>query len=205
MRILVDTNFLIYMIDRREGGSLVDQDRHAKLHDLVEQVEAARGAILLPTPVLGEYLLNARNAGSEILAGLQRHRRIRITGFDEVAAHEAALLHRAAWDEGGHKRAPMPEDDDYQRIKVDWQVVAIAKVHQARVVTNDRRLAALARTASLRVDVIDEMPLPASAQQLQLAAVEPAPRLWLRKLPKSVPRATPGDEVSGQGRTDTPA
>jgi predicted nucleic acid-binding protein len=175
MRILVDSNFLIYLLDRRSGGNQLDKDRRAKLHDLLGQVEENKGSVLIPSPVLAEYLLNAGSAAQDIAAGLRGHRRIRIAPFDEVAAQEAAIMHRAAWDAGGHKRAPLPKDADWQRIKVDWQVVAIAKVHRARIVTNDRPLCTLAHAAGVQADWLDAMPLPPGAIQMLLEGVEHAP------------------------------
>lgn len=175
MRILVDANFLIYLLDRRTGGTQVDKDRRAKLHDLLKQVEETKGRIFIPTPVLAEYLLNADAAAQAIAAGLRGHRRVHIVPFDEVAAQEAAIIHRAAWDAGGHKKAPLPKDDDWQRIKVDWQVVAIAKVHRARIITNDGRLCTLAEAAGVQANRLDGMPLPPSALQMPLEGVENAP------------------------------
>lgn len=175
MRILVDANFLIYLLDRRQGGTIIDQDRRTKLHDLLAQVDKTRGSILIPTPVLAEYLTNARAAGPAITAGLQRHRRIRIVPFDEVAGQEAALLHRAAWDAGGHKRAPLPKEADWQQIKVDWQVVAIAKVHAARIITNDGQLSRLAEASGVQVDLLDAMPLPPGSRQMVIEGVEDVP------------------------------
>lgn len=176
MRVLVDANFLIHLIDHREGGTKPNQLRHQKLSWLLKSIVSKRGKIVIPTPALSEYLVNARAASEAILQTLTKNRNIVIAGFDHKAAHTCAELHRIARVAGGHKRAPLPETADWQKIKVDWQIVAIGKVNAcSQVITNDGGVLTLAATAGLPTQRIDDIELPASERQMALPAVPKAP------------------------------
>src|SRR4051812_43216808 len=113
MRVLVDANFLIHLIDHGDSATQANKERHEKLKGVVNDVVAKRGLIVVPTPVLTEYLLNAGEAGSQIVARLLANKWVIVASFDEKAAHTCAGLHRSAKAAGGHKRAPMPQDADW--------------------------------------------------------------------------------------------
>lgn len=176
MRVLVDANFLIYLIDNREGGTKPSQLRHQKLSWLLKSIVSKRGKIVIPTPALSEYLVNAGAASEAILQALTRNRNVVIAGFDQKAAHACAELHRVARLTGGHKRAPLPETADWQKIKVDWQIVAIGKVNGcSQVITNDRDVLTLAAAAGLPIQRIDDIELPPSERQMALPDIPKAP------------------------------
>ncbi|WP_293997821.1 hypothetical protein [Sphaerotilus sp.] len=176
MRVLVDANFLIHLIDHREGGTKQNQLRHQKLSWLLSSIVSRRGKIVVPTPALSEYLVNAGAASEGIIQTLTKNRNIVIASFDQRAAHTCAELHRIARLTGGHKRAPLPETADWQKIKVDWQIVAIGKVNGcSQVITNDRDVLTLATTASLPIQRIDDIELPASERQMDLPDIPKAP------------------------------
>lgn len=175
MRVLVDANFLIHLIDHRAGGQQADQDRHQKLSWLLKSIVSKRGKIIIPTPALSEYLVNAGAASEPILNALLKNRNVVIAGFDEKAAYTCAELHRVARLTGGHKRAPLPVTADWQKIKVDWQIVAIGKVNGcSQVVTNDGDVLTLAGAAGLPTQRIDEIELPASELQMALPSIPKA-------------------------------
>lgn len=176
MRVLVDANFLIHLIDHRAGGTKENQLRHQKLSWLLKSIVSKRGKIIIPTPALSEYLVNAGAASEAILQALTKNRNVIIAGFDQKAAHTCAELHRVAWTAGGHKKAPLPKNADWQKIKVDWQIVAIGKVNGcSQVITNDRDVLALSVAAGLPTQRIDDIELPASERQMSLPAIPKAP------------------------------
>jgi hypothetical protein len=85
--------------------------------------------------VLGEFLAYARNDGPTYLAELTTSDVFDIQPFDERAAIESAALFIKAKDAGNKKAGAK---GDWQTIKVDWQIVAIAKVNRADIVySND--------------------------------------------------------------------
>lgn len=179
MRTLVDANFLVYLIDKQGSQSDLDQTRIAKLQGVLERASTSAGGIVIPTPALGEYLINAKEAGERILARLLSNRFVQVASFDHVAAEACALLHRTARTNGGHKRAPLPPTADWQKIKVDWQILAIAKVHKCEIVTADRDLITMAPVAGVPVTRVDDLPVPESARQRVLPQVEAKPPLQL--------------------------
>lgn len=179
MRALVDANFLIYLIDKRNSEDELDQVRMAKLQGVLELVSSSGGGLVIPTPALSEYLINAKEAGELILAKLLANKFVHVASFDHVAATECALIHRRAREDGGHKRAPLSQTADWQKIKVDWQILAIAKVHKCRVITADTDIIKMAPTAGVQLTRIDDLQIPESARQRLLPQIEAKPPLQL--------------------------
>ena len=84
-----------------------------------------------------------------------------IASFDTRAAIELADINRKA---DGDKRSGT--DEPYQKIKIDRQIVAIAKVAGARTIyTNDKGLRTFAREAEIKTTGVHELPLPPEKAQ----------------------------------------
>jgi predicted nucleic acid-binding protein len=66
---------------------------------------------------------------------LKKRSSIRILPFDEVAAFEAALIHRGALNSTGKKRGAAKAP--WQQVKIDRQILAIARQNQATVIYTD--------------------------------------------------------------------
>jgi predicted nucleic acid-binding protein len=139
----------------------------ARLDGLLAEVTAARGRIVLPTPVVAEFLVRTDEATAEWLHLLNRKPSIQVAAFDLRSAVECALLDAAAIAKGDKRGG---RKDPYQQIKVDRQIVAIAKTNNASVVvTDDRGLTTTCRAAGIEVRPISELALPAEAAQRKLA------------------------------------
>lgn len=145
------------------------QDR---MSHLVEQLREQETRILIPTPVLSEFLTYA---SAEYLSVLQDSPHFEIAAFDQRAAVEAAVALRRAIRSADGKRLGLK--DDWQKIKVDRQVVAIAKVNQATAIyTTDSGLRALAADSGMQTFHVADLPLPRSSTPLLDAAeLEEAP------------------------------
>lgn len=174
MDTVIDTNALIYLLDPRADPGLRDRARA-----LLLQVQTARAQLIIPAQVVGEYLAGAGAAGQPILAALTRNRYILVTPFDHRAAVECAEMDRAAMA-SGNKRAPLARNALWQKVKVDRQVVAIAKAHGAEVVAEDSDILAIATAAKVPSRWLSSLPLPPALAQLQLyppqAGTAPAAR-----------------------------
>lgn len=172
--VLIDTNVLIHLLDRRTSGN-----RKARLDGLVADIEQGRGQLLIPAQVVAEYLVHAGNAGPALLERWLAARFIKVLAYDHVIAVENAEMERVA-HEKGDKRWPLPRDAVWQKVKVDRQIVAAAKVHKALVVAEDKQVRALGAAAGLKVKAINDLPIPESAKQLTIegvtAPVVPFPR-----------------------------
>jgi hypothetical protein len=101
---------------------------------LVNALHKTKQTILIPTPVISE-VLTVSGAGLRYLAILQKTAVFRIEPFDTRAAIELAEMnkvHLAA----GDKKAGI--DAPWQKIKIDRQIVSIARVAGAKTLyTND--------------------------------------------------------------------
>ena len=99
------------------------QDRMAYL---VEQLRESGARILIPAPVLAEFLTFA---GPDYLAVIDQSAHFEIAPFDQRAAVEAAAVQKKANASAKGKKSGLT--GKWQTIKVDRQIVAIAKVRNA--------------------------------------------------------------------------
>jgi predicted nucleic acid-binding protein len=126
---------------------------------LIEQLSRSGERIIIPTPALAEVLVLVGAAGPQYVKLLDRSARFELAAFDERAAIEnAATLAEAIAK--GDKRSGLA-DTPWQKIKVDRQVVAIAKSRNASVIySTDSDIATLARESGLPVCHLAEIAIP---------------------------------------------
>lgn len=161
MIVALDANCLITWCASK--GDNLDRSR---LEHLLMTVGAAGGKIIIPTQSLAEFLVRTDAASSEWLVGLERKRSIYVAPFDRRAAFECALMDRAALGKGDKKHG---RKDPWQRIKIDRQIVGVARANQASsIITNDEGLRSEALTVGLSVRRVSELELPVSALQIKL-------------------------------------
>ncbi|MCC7010401.1 MAG: hypothetical protein IT184_16450 [Acidobacteria bacterium] len=162
---------LTFRPDARPPKPVPDLQR--RIEHFIETLSAERSKIIVPAPVLGEFLVLAGDDGPEYLAQMADNVAFDIQPFDTRAAIEAASLMRKARD-AGNKRGGAT--GAWQKVKVDWQLVAIAKVNQVDCVySNDGDLVALCATAGLTRKGLDDLP-PPPPQQLDLPATAEPPQ-----------------------------
>ena len=112
---------------------------------LVEQFRETGSRILLPTPVLAEFLTFA---ASDYLAVINASAHFEVAPFDQRAAIEVARAIRKAKAGPGKK---LGLDAGWQKIKVDWQIAAIAKVAGADTLyTTDSDLGPIAAEFNIK-------------------------------------------------------
>lgn len=162
MIVALDANCLVAW----SSTSQKDRSDRARLEHLLDTVAATGGKIVIPTPAFAEFLVGVDEAAAAWINTLDRKRSILVAPFDRRCAFECSLLDKAALGKGD-KRGGRKEA--WQRIKIDRQVVAVARVNQATmIVTNDAGLRATATAAGLTASRIDELPLPDSSRQQSL-------------------------------------
>jgi predicted nucleic acid-binding protein len=129
------------------------QDRIAYL---VEQLRESRSRILIPTPVLAEFLTFA---SADYLEEINSSAHFQIAPFDQRAAIEAgSTMRRARLGPGGKK---LGLDASWQKVKIDWQVASIAKVGGAAIIyTTDSDLGTIAEAFALTTAHVAELELP---------------------------------------------
>jgi predicted nucleic acid-binding protein len=135
-----------------------------RLNYLEERWAADHEKIILPTPVLSEFLVLAREDGAKYLDDIHASSHFIIYPFDEKAAVELAAIHLTARSTMS-KRAKKRSDDDGTKAKMifDRQIVAIAKVNGATAIySDDKGVATFAKQNGLEVVQSWSLPLPAA-------------------------------------------
>lgn len=144
-------------------------DRKAKLEHLIADLQRKKIKIIIPTPALSEFLARAGKARDAYHTRLSTSAAFKITAFDSRAALECALLLDAALT-SGDKRA---QAKTWAKAKFDWQIVAIAKVANARTIySEDVDIGRIGQRYDLAVIKTDSLPLPDSARQTELELPE---------------------------------
>lgn len=158
------------MAAARASPRVTARDDRARLEYLLDTVSAAGGKLIVPTPAFAEFLVGVDEAAAAWINTLDRKPAIFVAPFDRRAAFECSLLDKAAIGKGDKKGG---RKDAWQRIKIDRQIVAVARVNQASlIVTNDAGLRASATIAGITALRIDELELPDSARQQSLLEQE---------------------------------
>jgi hypothetical protein len=158
---VIDANVLIAWSAETEGSLI-----KARLDRLFEEISDVGGTLIVPTPSLAEFLVRTDEATSDFLVALERRRAFRIAPFDRRAAFECSLLDKAALGQGDKKGG---RKDSWQKVKVDRQIVAIARAQNAGlIVSDDTGLCGTARIAGLTAVTVGELELPESAKQAPL-------------------------------------
>lgn len=155
----VDANFLIF--NRESTG-----DRRERIDHFLSRIDKAKGKVIIPTPAIAEYLVLADKAGLALLEALQKRASVVVASFDIAAAYEASQFDAAAL---GRRDKRDGSEEPWQRIKIDRQIVAIAKTHGAKlIVSDDSGVRDAAARAGIPSSSVDELPLPDHARQKKL-------------------------------------
>lgn len=181
-RIAVDANFLVAHVNPG-----LSADDRARIDYLLASVEKAKSKIIVPMPALAEFLVGAELAGVDVVNKMDRKAHILMAPFDRASAFECAQLDRAALGGGvvgqkgknGQKDPSAKKDgvnEHWQKIKVDRQIVAIAKAHGAQlIISADVGVRSNALRVGIQTLTIGELELPESARQAKLELVQAKP------------------------------
>ncbi len=141
-------------------------DAGTRFQYLKSQIEKSGNTILIPTPALSEVLVSVEDAAPAVIELLNRSARFKIADFDQRAAVELAAMTREAI-RVGDKRAGSPEP--WQKVKLDRQIIAIARVNQVeRIYSDDRGVKYFAELIGMEVIQTWGMPLPPEDPQIKL-------------------------------------
>jgi hypothetical protein len=172
----VDSSALVLLINPA-GNPPTDPSTGAPTTDVPKRIErllselTAADTIIIPTPVLAEVLVQADEGGPALLAALGAQARMKVRPFSERAAVETAAMTREAM-QAGDKRGGSPAP--WQKVKVDRQVVAVARVENAtRIYADDSNLVEFARRLGMDVFSTWELPMPEQEENLFTASGVP--------------------------------
>ena len=143
-------------------GQLLVKARE-RIEQLINDLDAEDERVIIPTPVLSEFLILADREGPQYLEKIHGAKTLLVRAFDERAAIELAAMELGARRKGGKKEAAVP----YQKVKFDRQIVAIARVNEAHTIySDDQDVGQFARSVGLRVVCTWDSPIPASKTPL---------------------------------------
>ena len=167
--ILLDCNFLVAWTSKKTS-----KDDRLKMDHLLDSAGKNKQKLVIPTPVIAEYLVKADAAGLEWLDTLEKKASIIVVPFDRIAAFECAQIDRAALGAGDKKDGV---DASWQKIKIDRQIVAIGKAVGCKtLITSDLDLKKAALRSGISVLSIQDLEFPHSAMQGNLDLKKPKQR-----------------------------
>jgi predicted nucleic acid-binding protein len=133
-----------------------------RIEKLLEDLDSESERIILPTPVLSEFLILAGKDGPVYLDKLSTMKNILVKPFDQVAAIELAAVEveeRLKRGKRGGSASP------WAKLRFDRQIVAIAKTNRAtRMYSDDEDVMKFATRIGMQVSRTWELPLPAAKQ-----------------------------------------
>lgn len=167
-----DSTALLYLLQRDTPpppdpatGAPVAEARR-RIEHLIETLEKKGEIVVIPTPVLGEVLVHAGEAGPCYLEILKGRRVFRIAPFDQRAAIELAAVTRKAIGAGDLRAGT---DATRAKLKFDRQILAIARVQEQSVIySDDQDVAKHAQTFGLEAIPIWQLPLSPENSQGRL-------------------------------------
>lgn len=133
---------------------------------LEQEIQRSGETILIPAPALAEVLVGLEDAGPAVLERLSRSARFKIAEFDTMAAVELAAMTREALRVGDKKAGSA---SPWQKIKIDRQIIAIARCRGAtKIYSDDDGVAKFAAEIGVEVVPTWSMPLPPTDPQQPL-------------------------------------
>lgn len=173
--VVFDTSTIVLALDPSakpptdENGQVVTKCKERVEH-LLDTLNTSKTAILIPTPVLSEFLVGVGPNKNEYVDRINKSRNFEWGSFDVMAAVELSLLIDP--DLQSNKR--LNAITTKAKVKFDRQIVAIAKARGAdRIYTDDIGLAERARKNGIAAVMTWELPIPHIASQLGLNLVPP--------------------------------
>ncbi|MDN8569322.1 PIN domain-containing protein [Enterobacter hormaechei] len=165
MRVIFDTNILVQALTgTKDGVSLTDpctgeviSDPEKRAEALIDHVDSLGGAVLIPTPVLAEFLVGIdKNQHQTYINLIKSQSCFEIVSFDEIAAIECAQMPNLK------ELKQMMSSDSAAKVKFDRQIISIAKSTGVKEVwTHDRGVYNRCKTLGITAkSLADIAPLP---------------------------------------------
>lgn len=143
-----------------------------RIEALVDELSRQNGTLLVPTPALAEALCVSASIEA-YFNDLQQYASIELAPFDGRAAYELGRMIRDA-KRAGDKRSG--QTGDWQHVKMDRAIVAIAVSRSAQVFySDDNRQITFAKMAGLEVRSTWDLDLPTEFAQQHLSEQSETP------------------------------
>jgi len=169
--IVFDTTTIILSIDPNakppidpSTGRPVEKCKE-RIDHLIDTLNKSKTRILIPTPVLSEFLVKAGNEKAKFQSEFLGSKNFIVGDFDSVAAIELAYLE----DSDLKSNRKVDGLTSKAKVKFDRQIMAIAKVKRADTIyTDDGDLAKLAENNGITPVMTWDIPLPPVKPQLEI-------------------------------------
>jgi predicted nucleic acid-binding protein len=166
--VAIDNTFLSLMLHPRAKPPIDPRTRLPlerigdRIEKLLEDLDNESERIILPTPVLSEFLILAGKDAPQYLEKLSVVKNILIRPFDAVAAIQLAA---AEVEDRSAKNKRAGSSSPWAKVRFDRQIVAIAKTNQAtRLYSDDQDVINYGSRQDLTVVSTWDLPLPAAKQ-----------------------------------------
>lgn len=143
MKIVIDTNVLVQIMQNDGAKDLYDpdtgdivRDAFSRAEALIERIDSIKGVVVLPAPVIAEYLLGIDRSSYQLhLDMLNGFKCIEVSPFDQIAAIECAMLVT------NQELKQMDPDAKMAKLKFDRQILSVALASGAKEIwTHDKQL-----------------------------------------------------------------
>lgn len=166
--VIWDTNILALYFSRR-----LSSDDQLRMDGLVVELARKREPIGVPAQVWAEFLEAASQQEAEESVKLFKSNAFVLLSYDMRCAIETAAVARQGQ---AVRKITKEKKRDRQTVKVDWQIIAIAKVNRARLLlSNDGSMVAEAIRQGLHCMKISELPIPENGRQHSMRFEEDTP------------------------------
>jgi predicted nucleic acid-binding protein len=159
--VILDTNALVLFFGKR-----LNQDDTLRMHGLLLELRRKRESIGIPAQVWAEFLEQAGQAEVDATQNIFKTTAFKFLNYDLRASLETVEVVRAG---RAARKGEKSEKRPRQAVKVDWQIIATAKAHNARLlITNDADMASEAGRSGLSCMSIGQLQIPEDLRQHQL-------------------------------------
>lgn len=156
--IVLDNNALVFLYRPTEHQEI----EHQKMQYIFDEAKKNKENFGVPAPVIAEFLIGESNPikRQEFLSKFDG-KLFRVLDFDAKSAIMCALVH----DELKKKLQNIDRNTPKQEVKVDRQVIAIAKANNAKLfICNDKQAVNSAKILGLNALTIADIELPENPQ-----------------------------------------
>lgn len=163
-RIALDNNILLAFIS--ESTTEYDSEGLLKIRILKELVAAKHVQVILPAPVLTEFLSRESTIRENLIDRSDFH----VYAFDELSALQTAVHYRTL------KEGQIQSENPRQAAKVDSQIIGLCVAHEVDVLyTEDNGLIKIADKLGLCCKKISDVEIPEGRKQQDFDYVMSSP------------------------------
>lgn len=163
--VALDANFIIRFILGAKRGEVPSGDLNSNIALVLRSLPSKK--YMIPAPALSEVMANmTKEEMAKFLILLKNSSFFVVYPFDSVCAIEAALAYKKARLGGDKKNGA---EGNWQKIKVDYQIASIAKVHNASCIyTNDSDVIKISRLFGIASKKIENIPMALGEKQYEI-------------------------------------